>query len=73
LADGENYARVFKLASARDWAALRAAIDQAKQTIPLLKKQLVAQRDLINALTGQFPGAGVAARVPRCSSLMTYR
>jgi len=56
LAAGEDYAPSFS-ATGRDWAALRAAIGQAEQTIPLLKKQLVAQRDLLIALTGRFPDA----------------
>jgi NodT family efflux transporter outer membrane factor (OMF) lipoprotein len=43
----------------RDWAALKAAIAQAEQTIPLLRKQLAAQRDLLTALSGQFAGTGL--------------
>jgi outer membrane protein TolC len=35
--------------------------DRPKQT--LLQKQLAAQHDLLNALTGEFAGAGVRARV----------
>jgi outer membrane protein TolC len=46
-------------ASARDWAALRAAIAQAEQAIPLLQKQLAAQRDQLAALTGHLAGAGL--------------
>jgi NodT family efflux transporter outer membrane factor (OMF) lipoprotein len=59
LAKGENYAASFESASARDWAALRAAIYQAKQTVPLLEKSLTAQRDLLAALSGRFAGAGL--------------
>jgi NodT family efflux transporter outer membrane factor (OMF) lipoprotein len=70
LAEGEQYAASFESASARDWAALRAAIYQAKQTIPLLNKQLAMQRDLVTALTGQFAGADLPVhfstlRLPR--------
>ena len=54
LAEGENYADSLPSASARDWSALRASIAQTRQTVPLLKKQLAAQRDLVVALTGQF-------------------
>jgi NodT family efflux transporter outer membrane factor (OMF) lipoprotein len=56
LARGEDYADSFPSASARDWSALRASIAQTRQTVPLLKKQLAAQRDLVVALTGQFAG-----------------
>ena len=56
LAEGENYAPSLPSASARDWSALRASIAQTRQTVPLLKKQLAAQRDLLVALTGQFAG-----------------
>jgi NodT family efflux transporter outer membrane factor (OMF) lipoprotein len=47
------------MATPRDWAALEAAIRQAEQTIPLLKKQLAAQRDLLAALSGNFAGDGL--------------
>jgi NodT family efflux transporter outer membrane factor (OMF) lipoprotein len=60
LAEGEGFAPAFSSASARDWAALRAAIAQAEQTIPLLRKQLAAQHDLLIALSGQFAGSGLA-------------
>jgi NodT family efflux transporter outer membrane factor (OMF) lipoprotein len=63
LTSGETYAQSFDSASARDWAALRSAKAQAEQTMPLLQKQLAAQHDLLNALTGEFAGAGVRARV----------
>jgi Outer membrane efflux protein len=63
LISGETYAQSFDSASARDWAALRSAKAQAEQTMPLLQKQLAAQHDLLNALTGEFAGAGVRARV----------
>lgn len=56
LAAGEDFAPSFS-ATGRDWAALRAAIRQAEQTVPLLKKQLAAQHDLLMALTGRFPDA----------------
>jgi NodT family efflux transporter outer membrane factor (OMF) lipoprotein len=56
LARGEDHAEGFPSASARDWSALRATIAQTKQTVPLLKKQLAAQDDLLVALTGQFAG-----------------
>jgi outer membrane protein TolC len=59
LAKGERFHKSFTSASARDWAALRAAIAQAEQTIPLLQKQLAAQRDQLAALTGHFAGAGL--------------
>jgi hypothetical protein len=62
LAKGENFAPSFTSASARDWAALRAAIWQAEQTIPLLKKLLAAQRDLLTALSGHFAGSGLPER-----------
>jgi NodT family efflux transporter outer membrane factor (OMF) lipoprotein len=60
LSEGERFSDAFPSASARDWAALRAALAQAEQTIPLLKKQLAVQRDLLIALSGQFAGYGLA-------------
>jgi len=62
LAEGEGAAASFCSASLRDWSALRAAIDQAQQTVPLLRKQLAAQRDLLAALTAQYPGAVLPER-----------
>jgi NodT family efflux transporter outer membrane factor (OMF) lipoprotein len=50
-------------ATPRDWAALKTAYLQAEQTMPLLQKQLAAQRDLLSALTGQFAGADLRAHV----------
>jgi len=75
LAAGADYPASFDSASARDWAALRAAIGQAEQTIPLLKKQFAAQRDLLAALTGQFAGDALPThlsfpRLPRDLPLM---
>jgi NodT family efflux transporter outer membrane factor (OMF) lipoprotein len=61
LASGEPY-KPFKNAGPRDWAALRSAKAQSEQTLPLLKKQLVAQRDLLTALTGHFAGEGLPER-----------
>src|SRR5262249_38316242 len=62
LANGEQYAKDnFDSASARDWAALRTAIAQAEQTIPLLRKQLAVQHDLLTALTAQYPTAVLPA------------
>jgi NodT family efflux transporter outer membrane factor (OMF) lipoprotein len=49
----------FSNANPRDWAALKSAIGQAEQTVPLLQKQLAAQRDLLTALTGHFAGEGL--------------
>jgi NodT family efflux transporter outer membrane factor (OMF) lipoprotein len=60
LAEAGNVPGIFGSASSRDWAALRAAIAQAQQTIPLLKKQLAAQRDLLTALSGQLAGSGLS-------------
>jgi Outer membrane efflux protein len=67
LAEGENFAESFPSASARDWSALRATIAQTRQTVPLLKKQLAAQRDLLVALTGQFAGNGLPALMSQAS------
>jgi len=49
----------FSSANPRDWAALKSAFFQAEQTVPLLQKQLAAQRDLLAALTGHFAGEGL--------------
>src|SRR5262249_37707972 len=58
LANGEQSAKDnFDSASSRDWAALRTAIAQLEQTIPLLKKQRAVQHDLLTALTAQYPPA----------------
>jgi NodT family efflux transporter outer membrane factor (OMF) lipoprotein len=51
--------KAFCGAKPRDWAALKSAIAQAQQSVPLLQKQLVAQRDLLTALTGHFAGDGL--------------
>jgi NodT family efflux transporter outer membrane factor (OMF) lipoprotein len=59
---GDVSAESFKSATARDWAALDASIAQTKQTVPLLQKQLAAQRDLLAALAGGFAGAGLPER-----------
>jgi NodT family efflux transporter outer membrane factor (OMF) lipoprotein len=42
-----------------DLASLDAGISQAEQTLPLLSKQLTAQRDFLAALSGQFAGVGL--------------
>jgi outer membrane protein TolC len=58
LANGEQTAKDnFDSASSRDWAALRTAIAQLEQTLPLLKKQRSVQHDLLTALTAQYPPA----------------
>jgi NodT family efflux transporter outer membrane factor (OMF) lipoprotein len=62
LAEGEDYPDAFTSASPRDWAALRSAIAQAEQSLPLLLKQLAVQRDLLTALTGHFAGEGLPER-----------
>jgi len=63
LADaGKNFGGAFQSASARDWAAVRSALAQAEQSLPLLQKQLIAQRDLLTALTGHFAGEGLRER-----------
>jgi NodT family efflux transporter outer membrane factor (OMF) lipoprotein len=63
LADaGKYFAGAFPSASARDWAAVLAALAQAEQSLPLLQKQLAAQRDLLTALTGHFAGEGLPER-----------
>jgi NodT family efflux transporter outer membrane factor (OMF) lipoprotein len=49
----------FENATPRDWAALRSAKAQSEQALPLLEKQLAAQRDLLTALTGHFAGEGL--------------
>jgi NodT family efflux transporter outer membrane factor (OMF) lipoprotein len=59
LALGEGFREALASASARDWSALDAAIAQAEQAIPLLKKQIAAQRDLLAALSGHFAGDGL--------------
>jgi NodT family efflux transporter outer membrane factor (OMF) lipoprotein len=59
LARGERFAEAFTTASPRDWAALRSAKAQAEQALPLLQKQLAAQRDLLAALSGHFAGEGL--------------
>jgi len=59
---GDISAESFKSATARDWAALDAAIAQTRQTVPLLQKQLAVQRDLLAALAGGFAGAGLPER-----------
>lgn len=59
---GENLQAAFRSASPKDWAAMRAALAQAEQTLPLLQKQLAAQRDLLTALTGHFAGEGLYKR-----------
>jgi NodT family efflux transporter outer membrane factor (OMF) lipoprotein len=61
-ARGEQYAIAFPNASPRDWAALRSGLAQAEQALPLLQKQLAAQRDLLTALTGHFAGEGLPER-----------
>lgn len=61
-ARGEKYAAAFPNASPRDWAALRSGLAQAEQALPLLQKQLAAQRDLLTALTGHFAGEGLPER-----------
>jgi NodT family efflux transporter outer membrane factor (OMF) lipoprotein len=45
--------------SKADQASLEAAISQAQQTLPLLRKQLTVQRDMLAALSGHFAGAGL--------------
>jgi len=54
----ERVRDAFGNATSRDWAALRSALAQAEQALPLLEKQLAAQRDLLAALTGRFAGDG---------------
>ncbi len=42
-----------------DDASLDVGISQAAQTLPLLHKQLTAQRDMLTALSGHFAGEGL--------------
>jgi len=55
---GERFPQAYPNASPRDWAALRSALGQSEQALPLLQKQLAAQRDLLTALSGHFAGEG---------------
>jgi NodT family efflux transporter outer membrane factor (OMF) lipoprotein len=56
----ENLFKKSKLVDSKvDRASLDAGISQAQQTLPLLNKQLTAQRDMLTALSGHFAGEGL--------------
>jgi NodT family efflux transporter outer membrane factor (OMF) lipoprotein len=48
--------------SRADTASMDTGISQAAQTLPLLSKQLVAQRDMLTALSGHYAGDGLPVK-----------